>query len=400
MKLSEVRALVRPAAPEFDPVRRRLARCHNVAGLRAAARRMLPRAVFDYVDGAADEEVSLAANRLVFREFAFLPRAAQDVSVASLATRVLGSDLAAPFGLAPTGYSRLVHPAGELAAVRAAAAGLGGPGAAGTPGGVGAPVPYALSTMGTTSIEDVGATGHPAWWFQLYVLRDRGLTWALLDRAAAAGVDFSIFPAGAIQCRATGRGPAAGAERGGRAGHRASRAGSAGSVPVPWRGWLEVIVFAALGDHGGHQIPQRALQVLLGDVGGLAVGVHVVDRLAGPRPVWGWGVQMGIGGQVVPAGGVLPGRGVHRAVEYRAIPAHPGDGNDRHSRIVPGQQAYQPRRRQSAAPGQQIRPRPGLVARRFAGGTGRAQPDRHVHRAQAVQQLAGVLSGDVGEHIA
>jgi L-lactate dehydrogenase (cytochrome) len=184
MKLSEVRALVAPAAPDFDPVRRRLARCHNVAGLRAAARRVLPRAVFDYVDGAADEELSLAANRRAFREFAFLPRAVRDVSVASLATRVLGSDLAAPFGLAPTGYSRLVHPAGELAAARAAAAGLG---ETVLPGGAGAPVPYALSTASTTSIEDIGATGHPAWWFQLYVLRDRGLTWAMLDRAAAAG---------------------------------------------------------------------------------------------------------------------------------------------------------------------------------------------------------------------
>jgi L-lactate dehydrogenase (cytochrome) len=175
VKLSEVRALVRPAAPEFDPVRRRLARCHDVAGLRAAARRVLPRAVFDYVDGAADEEVSLAANRRAFREHAFLPRAMRDVAAPSLRTRVLGSDLAAPFGLAPTGYSRMMHPAGEQAAARAAADTLGGP------------VPYALSTVGTASIEDVGATGHPAWWFQLYVLRDRALTWALLDRAAAAG---------------------------------------------------------------------------------------------------------------------------------------------------------------------------------------------------------------------
>jgi L-lactate dehydrogenase (cytochrome) len=187
VKLAEVRALVRPARPEFGPVRRRLARCHDVSGLRAAARRVLPRAVFDYVDGAADEELSLTANRQSFREFAFLPRAVQDVSAVSLATRVLGSDLAAPFGLAPTGYSRMIHPAGELAAARAAAAGLGTPAGPGAPDGARAPVPYALSTVATTSIEDVGATGHPAWWFQLYVLRDRGLTWALLDRAAAAG---------------------------------------------------------------------------------------------------------------------------------------------------------------------------------------------------------------------
>ncbi|HEY1917719.1 MAG TPA: alpha-hydroxy acid oxidase [Streptosporangiaceae bacterium] len=182
MKPSEIRALLRPARPELDPRylfgrnstlrQRRLNRCHSIGELRAAARRVLPRSVFDYVDGAADEEVSLAANTRAYRSYAFLPRALQDVSAPSLATRVLGSDLAAPFGLAPTGYSRMIHPAGELAAARAAAAW---------------PVPYALSTVGTTSIEDVGAAGHPAWWFQLYVLRDRGLTWSLLDRAAAAG---------------------------------------------------------------------------------------------------------------------------------------------------------------------------------------------------------------------
>jgi L-lactate dehydrogenase (cytochrome) len=172
MKLAEARALLRPAAWESDPVRRRLVRCHSIAELRSAARRALPRSVFDYVDGAADEELSLAANYSAFRSYAFLPRALQDVSAPCLATEVLGSDLAAPFGLAPTGYSRMIHPAGELAAVSAAAAW---------------PVPYVLSTVGTTTIEDVGAAGHPAWWFQLYVLRVRGLTWSLMDRAAAAG---------------------------------------------------------------------------------------------------------------------------------------------------------------------------------------------------------------------
>jgi L-lactate dehydrogenase (cytochrome) len=172
MKPSEVLALLRPAVPELDPVRRRLARCHSIPELRLAARRVLPRSVFDYVDGGADEELSLADNTAAFRSFAFLPRALQDVSEPSLATHVLGSDLAAPFGLAPTGYGRMIHPAGEAAAARAASAG---------------PVPYALSTVGTTTIEQTGATGHPAWWFQLYVLRDRALTWSLMDRAAANG---------------------------------------------------------------------------------------------------------------------------------------------------------------------------------------------------------------------
>ena len=172
MRPAEVRALFRFRTVQLDPVRRRLARCYSVADLRSAARRALPRPVFDYVDGGADEELSLAANQRAFRRFAFLPRPLADVSAASLATTVLGSDLAAPFGLAPTGYTRMVHPAGELAAARAAAS---------------RSVPYALSTVGTTTIEDIGAVGHPSWWFQLYVLRDRRLTWSLLERAAAAG---------------------------------------------------------------------------------------------------------------------------------------------------------------------------------------------------------------------
>ena len=176
MKPSEVRALVRPAAPGFDPVRRRLARCHDVAGLRAAARRVLPRAVFDYVDGAADEEVSLAANRRAFREHAFLPRAMRDVAAPSLWTRVLGSDLAAPFGLAPTGYSRMMHPDGEAAVARAAAR---------------RNLPYTLSTMGTTSIEDVAAAahavGHDEIWYQLYVMRNMAQTREMVERAAASG---------------------------------------------------------------------------------------------------------------------------------------------------------------------------------------------------------------------
>jgi L-lactate dehydrogenase (cytochrome) len=173
VKLDEIRQLIRLAPVEPDRIRRRLSHCHSIDDLRAAARRALPRSVFDYVDGAADEEVSLAANRVAFRRYQFVPRVLRDVGTVSLATRVLGAELSTPLGLAPTGYTGIVNPAGEVAVARAAAR---------------HGVPYVLSTVGTTSIEDFAATGHPALWFQLYIMRDRGLTWSLVERAAAAGL--------------------------------------------------------------------------------------------------------------------------------------------------------------------------------------------------------------------
>lgn len=173
MRMRDVRELVRRAPRERDRVHRRLSRCHDIDDLRAAARRALPRAVFDYVDGGADEELSITANRDAFRNYRFVPRAMQGAGHVSVGTRFLHADLGAPIGLAPTGYTRLVSPAGEPAVARAAAA---------------CGVPYVLSTVGTTAIEELAQSGHPAPWFQLYVLRDRGLTWSLLERAAAAGV--------------------------------------------------------------------------------------------------------------------------------------------------------------------------------------------------------------------
>ncbi len=178
MNLEEIRQIVRMAPIEPDPVRRRLSHCHSIDDLRAAARRVLPRSVFDYVDGAADEEVSLAANRAAFRRYRFTPRMLRDVGTVSLATRVLGADFGSPIGLAPTGYTGIVNPAGEVAVARAAAR---------------HGVPYVLSTVGTTTIEDFAsathqAPPHPGLWFQLYILRDRGLTWSIVERAAVAGL--------------------------------------------------------------------------------------------------------------------------------------------------------------------------------------------------------------------
>lgn len=171
MKIREIRALVRPRPPRLGRAAA-LDRCHNIDDLRAEARRRLPRPVFDYVDGGADEETALVANREAFRRVRFAPSVLRDVSAPDLVTRQFGAELRAPLGLAPTGYTRMIHPGAESAVARAAAArGL----------------PYTLSTVSTTSLEEVSATGHPNLWFQLYVLKDRALTHALVSRAEDAG---------------------------------------------------------------------------------------------------------------------------------------------------------------------------------------------------------------------
>lgn len=172
MRPREIAALVGLRAPPRDGVARRLARCHDIDDLRTAARRRLPRPVFDYVDGGADEEASLHANREAFRRLRFAPRTLVDVSDPDTSASLPGGSSALPLVLAPTGYSRMMHPAGEQAVARAAArAGL----------------PYTLSTVASTSIEDVARTGHPGLWFQLYIWRDRQLTDDLVRRAHAAG---------------------------------------------------------------------------------------------------------------------------------------------------------------------------------------------------------------------
>lgn len=172
MKLRELRTVLglRPLAR--DSVWGALRQCYLVDDLRKLARRRLPRVVFDYVDGGAEEEVTLAANREAFHGWAYQPRVLRDVGNPDLSTKVLGRAVPVPLGLAPTGFTRMIHPAGELAVAAAAAT---------------HEVPYVLSTVGTTSIEALAATGHRDLWFQLYVLRDRELTHSLIERAAAAG---------------------------------------------------------------------------------------------------------------------------------------------------------------------------------------------------------------------
>jgi L-lactate dehydrogenase (cytochrome) len=172
MNLHEVLELIQLRRFERDPVQRLLNGIHMADDFREPARRRLPKAVFDYVDGGADEEIAVQANRDAFRRRQVRPQLLNDVSVTDLTGELFGNPFNVPIGLAPTGYTRMMHPTGEVSSCTAAKA---------------KGIPYVLSTMGTTTIEDVAAVGNPDTWFQLYVTTDRGLSDPLIDRAAAAG---------------------------------------------------------------------------------------------------------------------------------------------------------------------------------------------------------------------
>jgi L-lactate dehydrogenase (cytochrome) len=151
-----------------------LKKCNNVADLRARARRTLPPALFDFIDGGADDEVTLRRNTSAFDDYELLPQHLADVGQVSLKVEVLGKSIDSPIILAPTGMSRMFHHEGESAVVRAA-------GEAG--------IYYALSTMSSVSLEDIAEAASGPIMFQLYVHRDRGLTAELIQRAKAAGYD-------------------------------------------------------------------------------------------------------------------------------------------------------------------------------------------------------------------
>jgi L-lactate dehydrogenase (cytochrome) len=143
----------------------------SIDDLRVLAKRRIPRAIFDYADGGSYEERTLRANAADLDALTFRQRVMVDVSAVSLATTVLGSAMSLPLAIAPTGLAGLFHADGEILGARAAAA-FG--------------IPFCLSTMSICSIEDVRtATGQP-FWFQLYLMRDRGFNRELIDRAIAA----------------------------------------------------------------------------------------------------------------------------------------------------------------------------------------------------------------------
>ncbi len=176
---SELKPLLRARPYEPNATKRRLAKALTIADLRAAAKRRTPRAVFDYTDGAAEAEISLRRARALFHDLEFQPSVLHDVSAVDTTTTMLGTPSRLPFAFAPTGFTRLMHHEGEPAVVRVAER-YG--------------IPYTLSTMGTTSIEDVAAAAPEARkWFQLYVWKDRAAGEELMSRAKAAGFDALVL---------------------------------------------------------------------------------------------------------------------------------------------------------------------------------------------------------------
>ena len=170
---------MRPRRVPLNPTERRLAGAASIPDLRLLARRRAPRAVFDYIDGAADEEVSLRRSRQAYARVEFNPTVLRDVSVVDTSTTILGKPVAAPIVFAPTGFTRMVHTEGEPAVARVAAR-MG--------------IPYVLSTMGTTSIERLAnAAPGGSKWFQLYLWRDREASRDFVTRAWESGYEALVL---------------------------------------------------------------------------------------------------------------------------------------------------------------------------------------------------------------
>lgn len=158
----------------------RLAGCVNVADLESIARRRLPRGVYDYYAGGAEDEGTLARNREGFGKWVLLPRVLVDVDRVDLSTTALGAPVSLPIHVAPTAYQRLATPEGETATARAA----------GSSGAL-----MVVSSLATRTLEDVAAAASGPLWFQLYVYRDRALTLEVLQRAEAAGYQALVLTA-------------------------------------------------------------------------------------------------------------------------------------------------------------------------------------------------------------
>ncbi|PJI91136.1 alpha-hydroxy acid oxidase [Luteimicrobium subarcticum] len=236
-KPAELFELMKFKKPQLDGRRRRLDAALTIDDLRTVAKRRTPAAAFDYTDGAAEGEISLARARQAFRDIEFHPGILRPAPDVDTSVEILGGSSALPFGIAPTGFTRLMQTEGEIAGASAA-------GAAG--------IPFTLSTLGTTSIEDVRAANpHGRNWFQLYVMRDREISYALARRAAAAGFDTLMFTVDT---------PVAGARlRDKRNGFsippQLSLKTVANAIPRPWWWWdfltTPTLEFASLSSTGG-----------------------------------------------------------------------------------------------------------------------------------------------------
>ena len=212
-------------------------KAQTIEDLRKIAKRRTPSAAFDYTDGAADDEISMNRARQAFKDVEFHPSILNDVTNVDTSCEIFGGPSALPFGIAPTGFTRLMQTEGELAG--ASAAGKAG-------------IPFCLSTLGTTSIEDVKAANpHGRNMFQLYVMRQREISYGLVERAAKAGFDTLFFTVDT---------PVAGARlRDKRNGFSIPPQISLGTVlnaiPRPWWWWdfitTPTLSFASLSSTGG-----------------------------------------------------------------------------------------------------------------------------------------------------
>ena len=223
--------------PELNGKKRRLDGALTIYDLQRIAKRRTPKAAFDYTDGSAEGELSLSRARQAFEDIEFHPSILKDVSTVDTRAQIFGGESAMPFGIAPTGFTRLMQTEGEIAGAGAAAA---------------AGIPFTLSTLGTTSIEDVKATNpNGRNWFQLYVMRQREISYGLVERAAAAGFDTLMFTVDT---------PVAGARlRDARNGFsippQLSLGTIANAIPRPWWWWdfltTKKLEFASLSSTGG-----------------------------------------------------------------------------------------------------------------------------------------------------
>ncbi len=168
--IRSLRSVLRFRTFEWNSTKRRLGSVANINDLRLLARKRLPAGVLDYIDGGAEDEITLGRNSADFARITFRPKVLADVASIELGTDLFNRSMKMPLVLSPTGFTRIAHPEGELAVARAAQR---------------AGIPYTLSTMATRSIEEVGAVSSPEArnWFQVYVWRDRDLVESLLERA-------------------------------------------------------------------------------------------------------------------------------------------------------------------------------------------------------------------------
>ena len=178
-KVSELAPLLKFTGPTLHRKEHRLASALTIWDLREIAKKRTPQGPFDYTDGSAESEVTLERARQAFLDLEFRPNILKDVSTLDTSCEVLGKKFALPVGIAPTGFTRMMHTEGERAGARAAAK-YG--------------IPFTLSTLGTTTVEDVVAAAPDGTnWFQLYMWKDRDRSMELVRRAEAAGVDHLLL---------------------------------------------------------------------------------------------------------------------------------------------------------------------------------------------------------------